>query len=122
MGAKMEPKSVPKRGRNLRAKKLALGSLLGRHFGHPGGHFGHFWLPRPAFQNKTVFKTDFGAILAPIWLPKGKQNEAKIDPKTGSKFKSEKVASWKPLGVSWAPLGASWGHLGRLLGRLGGRY
>ena len=30
LGAKMEPKSIPKRGRNLRAKKLSLGSGLGR--------------------------------------------------------------------------------------------
>ena len=35
-------------------------------------------------------------------MPKGRhfgsQNGAKIDPKTRSKFKSEKVASWKRLG------------------------
>ena len=35
----------------------------------------------------------------------GRQNGAKIDPKTRSKFKSEKDASWERLGSIWVRFG-----------------
>ena len=43
-GAKMEPKSIPKRGRNLRAKKSPLKSDLGRFWLVLGGARGAFFL------------------------------------------------------------------------------
>jgi hypothetical protein len=48
-------------------------------------------------------------------VPKGKhfgsQNVTKIDPKTRSKFKSEKVASWDRLGLTLGRFGESPGGM-----------
>ena len=54
--------------------------------------------------------------------PKGNQNGTKIDPKTRSKFKSEKVASWDRLGSILGRFGGSEGLLGDLLEVLGGSW
>ena len=84
-----------------------------------GSIFSRFWLPtwtlRTSFGasglapngffrifRKPHIGCDFGANLAPFWLPK-----------------PIKIASWRRLEASWRRLGASWGRLGGVLGRLG---
>ena len=62
LGAKMAPKSIPKRGRNLRAKKLRLGSDLGRFWVVSGGAGRAFllifyWFCY-CFREKDVFEED----------------------------------------------------------------
>ena len=58
--AKMGPKTIPKRGRNLRAKKLRLGSDLGRFGvvlgGSPGGIFINFVLVFLLFREHLRFR------------------------------------------------------------------
>jgi len=62
----------------------ALGAILGRH------------------QKRSNFRSIFSSILVAEKVPKGRhfgsRNAAKIDPKTRSKVKSEKVASQERLG------------------------
>ena len=74
---------------------------------------------------QSNFRSIFCPILVAKRVPKGRhfgsQNGTKIDPKTRSKFKSEKVASWDRLGSIWdrfggcpgGILGGSWAVLGR---------
>ena len=91
LGAKMEPKSIPKRGRNLRAKKLSLGSGLGRSWVDLGPlrspkscsrpHGGHFF--------KIHMFRLFGpprAILDRKWLQLRGQEGAKIDQNSHPNF------------------------------------
>ena len=78
----MAPKSIPKRGPNLRAKNSPLGTDLGR-----------FWV-----------------VLVAKRMPKGRhfgsQNGTTMDPKLRSKFKTEKFASWDRLGLILGRFGA----------------
>ena len=90
-----------------------LGAILGGLGGSWGG-LGRFWGGLGAILARHVeqpnFRSIFGSILVAERVPTGRlyrsQNGAKIDPKTRSKFKSEKVTSWK--------------RLGSILGRFGG--
>ena len=54
-------------------------------------------------------------ILGANRVPKGRhfgsQNGSKIDPKTRSKFKSEKAASWDRLGSMWGRFGGARGGI-----------
>ena len=60
LGAKTEPKSIPKRGRNLRAKKLPLGVVLARFWvvleGCLGGIFVDFLLVFVLFRGHRRFR------------------------------------------------------------------
>ena len=71
----MEQKSIQKRSRNLRVKKMPLGGDMYR----------------------------FGLVLGAKRVPKGRhfgrRNGANIDQNTRCKFKSEKVTSWSRLGA-----------------------
>ena len=71
-----------------------------------GGHLGRVLgglgaILEGLFEQFNV-RSIFGLILVAKRVPKGRhlesQNGTKIDPKTRSKFKSEKVASWERLG------------------------
>ena len=78
-----------------------LGGLWERHFGHLEGHLGHFWLPRPPFENEMDFKTDF----EPIWDEFGMHFDrtlncvfAHFDSDLGSIFDKSSVAeAWRLL-------------------------
>ena len=85
MGAKTEPKSIPKRGRNFTAKKLRLGSDLGRFWVVLGGSLGGIFIE----------------ILLVFVLFRGNRRFRK------------KVVSRRVLGRSWADLGGQRGRLGR---------
>ena len=82
---------------------------LGRSWGHLGvvlGALGPSWpILGPSWGDLGLSWGDlefFGSILVAKRVPKrrhfGSPNRRKIDPKTRSKFKSEKVASWDRLG------------------------
>ena len=70
-------------------------AVLGRNWGDFGQLLGHF-----------DFYHFFGVILGAKRVPKGRrfgrQNGAKIDPKSRCKFKSEIVTSWSRLGSKLA--------------------
>ena len=84
LGAKMEPKSIPKRGRNLRAKKLPLVALLGRSWADLGASWDR---PRP--QNRAVVHT--GLVFLKIHFL---STNASQEP------------SWTQLGATWEPKGS----------------
>ena len=73
-------------------------ALLGRSWGGFGAILEAILSPDDA-------RSIFGPILVAKRVPQGRrfgsQNGAKIDPKTGSKFKSEKSASRRRLGAIW---------------------
>ena len=71
---------------------------LGRSWGDLGATFG-------AVRFRIDFLIDFDAKRVPKGRHLGSQNGAKIDPKTRSKSKREKVASWKRLGSILRRLG-----------------
>ena len=70
-------------------------AVLGRHWGGFGPLWGHF-----------DFYVFLGLILGAKRVPKGRhfgrQNGAKIDPKSRCKFKSEIITSWSRLGSKLA--------------------
>ena len=57
----MEPKSIPKRGRNLRAKKMPLGRSWGSP-GRSGGHLGRVLGGLGAILERLFEQSDFGSI------------------------------------------------------------
>ena len=84
LGAKMVPKSIPKRGRNLRPKKLPLGSDLGRFWLVLGGVREAFLLIFYWFLYYFLKIHVFHAKRRPraIREPKRPKNGAKRPPKT----------------------------------------
>ena len=80
----------------------SLGSLLGRSWAILGRNWGGFGPLLGHFD----FYYFFGVILGAKKVPKGRhfgrQNGAKIDPKSRCKFKSEIVTSWSRLGSKLA--------------------
>ena len=76
--------------------------VLGRSWGGPGEVLGGLVAILGRHFERSNFRSIFGSILVAKRVPKGRhfgsQNGAKTDPKTMSKFKSEKVTSWKRLG------------------------
>ena len=87
LGAQMEPKSIPKRGRNLRAKTLPLKSDLGRFCvvlgGVPDAFVLTFYLFSYYFQENDVFEED--RCPRPIRERKMTKHDPKMPPKTTPK-------------------------------------
>ena len=88
----MAPKSIPKRGQNLRGKKSPLGIDLGRFWvvlGVPGEHFllifywfSYYFVKINVFDVKTIprrFGDEIWPKMTPSWGPKTTQNRSKID-------------------------------------------
>ena len=94
--------------------------------GGPSGDLGGVWSGLGPILERLFEQSDFRSIFLSFFLrfwsvlvahrvPKGShfgsQNGAKIDPKTGSKFKTEKVASGKRLGTILARFGGRPGSI-----------
>ena len=88
----MAPKSIPKRGRNLRAKKSPLGTDLGRFWVVLGGARGafllifywflYYFVEIDVFDVKPVprrFGDEIWPKMTPSWGPKTTPNRSKID-------------------------------------------
>ena len=88
------------------SSKTLPGALLGRSWGSLGAVLGALGAVLGGLFERSDFRSIFRSILVPKRVAQGRhfgrQNGAKIDPKSRSKFKSEKVASWSRL---WAILG-----------------
>ena len=84
--------------------------VLGRVWGHLGRVLGGLGAILERSFEQSNFRSIFASILVVKREPKGmhfgSQNGPQIDPKTRSKFNSEKVPSWK--------------RRGSILGRVGG--
>ena len=92
-----------------------LGALLGRSWGGLGRSCGDLKATLGEVNFLIILLIDFGgekgAKRVPKGRPLGSQNGTKIDPKTWSKFKREKVASWDRLGSILSRFGgAPGGH------------
>ena len=94
MGAKTEPKSIPKRSRNLRAKKSHLGTDSGRFCVVLGGVRGAFslifyWFLYYFVKNgvfeKSSSQDPSWADLGPIWVAKRGPRGGLLEAKLGSK-------------------------------------
>ena len=92
LGAKMAPKSIPKRGRNLRRKKSPLGTNLGRFWFVLGGARGafllifywflYYFVEINVFDVKTVprrFGDEIWPKMTSTWAPKTSPNRSKIE-------------------------------------------
>ena len=86
-----------------------LGALLGASWsllGRSWAVLGRNWNGFGRLLEHFIFQLFFGVILGAKRVPKGRhfgrQNGAKIDPKSRCKFKSEKITSWNRLGSIFA--------------------
>ena len=77
-------------------------SLLGRSLAVLGRNWGGFGPLSGHFDFYQFFGWIFGAKRVPNGRHFGRQNGAKIDPKSRCKFKSEIITSWSRLGSKLA--------------------
>ena len=77
-------------------------SLLGRSLAVLGRNWGGFGPLSGHFDFYQFFGWIFGAKRVPNGRHFGRQNGAKIDPKSRCKFKSELITSWSRLGSKLA--------------------